>query len=201
MRYNDGMKKSSRETSRIHAVRGKEVAYTRPGSKAASRVRPRMEILGAEVAPDVLAFCEREGILDHLKFAGELVAQNFPAIRYVGFSVEVDPETGDESVVIDLSIAGEIDDLVRRSQQFSAAFAAKVPWPELGKISVLQRCQLMDPHDFYQQAEELAEGKPGADYGKRAVDCRSSISRKPGQLFLRQASKRGHLPGWADTGA
>jgi len=35
----------------------------------------------------------------------------------------------------------------------------------------------MDPRDFYQQAEELAHGKPGADYGKRAVDCRTAISR------------------------
>ncbi|HUW32596.1 MAG TPA: hypothetical protein VM223_13380 [Planctomycetota bacterium] len=35
----------------------------------------------------------------------------------------------------------------------------------------------MDPRDFCQQAEEFAEGKPAANFGNRAVDCRSSISR------------------------
>ena len=35
----------------------------------------------------------------------------------------------------------------------------------------------MDPRDFLRQAQELAEGKPAADFGKRAVDCRTAISR------------------------
>ena len=35
----------------------------------------------------------------------------------------------------------------------------------------------MDPRDFYLQASEIANGKPSASFGKRAVDYRSSISR------------------------
>ena len=37
---------------------------------------------------------------------------------------------------IGLTGAGEIDDLVRRSQQFSAGLVAKVPWPERNRIHV-----------------------------------------------------------------
>ena len=117
-------------------MREKEAAYTRPGRKTARRAKPRIEILGAEVPADVLTFCEREGILDALMAAGELISQCFPDIRSVGFRVEIDPETGDESVVIDLSIAGEIEDLVRRSQQYSASFVARVPWSERSNIHV-----------------------------------------------------------------
>jgi len=130
------MRKSTRETSRIRAVREKEAAYTHTRRKTARRVKPRMEILGAEVPADVLAFCEHEGILEALAAAGELISQCFPDIRSVGFCVETDPETGDESVVIDLCIAGEIEDLVRRSQQYSASFVAKEPWPERSRIHV-----------------------------------------------------------------
>ena len=128
------MKKTAGAAKKAQQVREKRAAYVRTPTVKAMAASSRLQLLGAEVPKEVVDFCNRDHVLEHLILAGELISQCFADVRGLDPRVEVDPETGEEAVVINLTIAGEIDDLVKRSQQFSSAFVAKVPWPGRDKI-------------------------------------------------------------------
>ena len=128
------MKKTAGAAKR--QVREKRAAYVRTPKAKAMRAPSRLQLLGVEVPQEVVDFCNREHILEHLMLAGELISECFADVRGMRPSLEVDPETGEEAAVINLTIAGNVDDLVKRSQQFSAAFVAKAPWPARNKIHV-----------------------------------------------------------------
>ena len=130
------MRKTVSVTKKTQQVREKHVVYVRTPRARRARTQPRPQILGIGIPTDVLEFCNRERILDSLVLAGDLISQCFSDVREVRPCLDVDPETGEETVVINLTIAGNVDDLVKRSQQFSAAFVAKAPWPARNKIHV-----------------------------------------------------------------
>jgi hypothetical protein len=52
--------------------------------------------------PDVRAFCDDHGIVDHLRLALRLAAQTFQLDGDPRLTLETDPETDEESVAIDV---------------------------------------------------------------------------------------------------
>jgi len=93
----------------------------------------RPVVLGEEVAEDVQSFCEREGLLDYLRRAGDLVERGFPCVGASRVQVDRDPETGEEWVTVNLAVEGG-GDLLERYDRYTRAWVAQVPWPQRSKI-------------------------------------------------------------------
>ena len=120
--------------AKANQVREKRALYTRtPGAKN-RRPRPHLELLGTEVPAEVVRFCNREHILDHLIHAGELIPQCFPNVASFELEVKEDPETGEKAVVMVLVVSGAIDEVQKQDELYSAAWVHKVPWPASDKI-------------------------------------------------------------------
>jgi len=90
-----------------------------------------------EALPDVVQFCMREDLANYLQLAGRLISECFPHHRGLEIRLEVDPETGEESVVMDLSVAGDIDKVLQQSDCYTSRWVESVPWPQSGKIHLL----------------------------------------------------------------
>ena len=125
-------------TPRATARGARRVRADAPQAASPQEEASRTIVLhGAQVPDDVVQFCEREGVLEYLLLADRLIARLFPDARKVDVRFEVDPETGEESAVIDMLISGEIDEILARSSKYTASWVQRVPWPERGKIHLL----------------------------------------------------------------
>ena len=124
------MKNTPRKPER---VREKRSPYAR--ARRAKAPEP-VVLLGKPVPHDVLQFCERQGILEYLRLADELIARHFPDASALDVEMHEDPETGDEAVLLRLLVSGNLDDLLQRSQRYTNDWVAQVPWPQREKISI-----------------------------------------------------------------
>jgi len=114
-------------------IREKPAPYVRaPRVKATQSVTLR----GKPLPDDVLRFCEQEGILEYLRLADELIARHLPDAAALNFEMQMDPETGDEVVLLRLQLSERTDDLLQRSQRYSGDWVDRVPWPQREKISI-----------------------------------------------------------------
>ena len=80
-----------------------------------------------ELTPEVLAFCEREGITQHLHHALDLIRVHFSDAREVRADLVYDPETCEESVGLTVTVP-RASDLRARDHQFLQAWITQVPW-------------------------------------------------------------------------
>ena len=147
------MKKTPRETAKAQQVREKRAPYVRaPRAKAPSTQRSRadahrraptpeqasrtIELHGTRVPDDVVQFCEREGILNYLLVADELVAECFPDASDLRVEMQEDPETGEKAAVLRLTVAGSTDELLDRADKYTTGWVKRVPWPHCTRISI-----------------------------------------------------------------
>jgi len=125
--------KKTRKPVKPGRIREKRAPYARaPRAKAPEPVM----LHGKPVPDDVLQFCEQEGILEYLRLADELIARHFPSASALAVEMQVDPETGDEAAIVRPRVSGTVDDLLKRSQRYTADWVAQVPWPQREKISI-----------------------------------------------------------------
>ena len=127
------MKKASHKTTKPQRVGEKPASYTR-ATRAKRGAPDHLVLQGTEVPEAVLEFCEQERILQYLRLADQLISQCFADVRGLDLRVEADPETGDKAVVITLVLDMEIEEIIKRSREFSLAWVTNVPWPESDKI-------------------------------------------------------------------
>ncbi len=94
----------------------------------------RLSALQADVNPDILDFCRRKGVLRHLRYAIRLIEECFPGARQLRLEVEQDPETDDEWLSLNFTVAGDITDVLDRYDEYTDRWVRAVPWPESDKI-------------------------------------------------------------------
>jgi len=87
--------------------------------------------------PDVCRFCKDHGILDYLWLALRRAAQKFESTRDPRVTLETDPETDEEAVIIDLSPPMGCHDAVERELQFTRQWVQAVPPDVIGTIRVI----------------------------------------------------------------
>ena len=88
----------------------------------------------ADISHDLLRFCFKHGVVRYLLVTLDIVDQFFPQIEELSMSQEQDPEMGDEWITIDISIRGEIDEVLEKYNKYTDQFITSIPWPERSKI-------------------------------------------------------------------
>jgi hypothetical protein len=85
--------------------------------------------------PQALAdFCLRHKIQGYVQVAIDLVKRHFQAVSEVHLQPEVDPDTGEEWLVVDLTTEGDIDEILACYDKYTNHWVSSVPWPERNKI-------------------------------------------------------------------
>jgi len=93
----------------------------------------------AELAfpPEVRKFCEDRGVLDYLRLALQIAAQTFELHGDPLVTIETDPETDEEAVVIDVSSPLSCDEAVERKLQYTRRWVQSVPPDVIGTIRLI----------------------------------------------------------------
>lgn len=100
----------------------KKVSYT---------VDDRVEGIESE---EVKRFCEEHGLMQYLISAIDIVRKCFPTIQELFLEKEEDPESGEEWIVIDITVGGEIEEVLENYNNYITMFVSGIPWPAREKI-------------------------------------------------------------------
>lgn len=90
-----------------------------------------------QVTPEIIEFCSRERITSYLPTAINSIERNFPSISELKIEVEQDPETDEEWLVLNVTIRGEVDEVLSQYDKYIDYWVSTVPWPERQKIRLL----------------------------------------------------------------
>lgn len=83
---------------------------------------------------EVIQFCEELGILRYLGKALDLIKTCFSPIEGPAPRLAQDPETEDRWLVLDITVEGEVEDVLRKYDTFINFKVKSIPWPERDKI-------------------------------------------------------------------
>jgi hypothetical protein len=86
------------------------------------------------LSEDLFSFCFRQNIFGSLQVSVGLIRTCFPSVREVMLQPERDPDTGEEWLVLDFGIVGEIEEILNRYDKYTDLWVKSVPWPEREKI-------------------------------------------------------------------
>jgi len=84
--------------------------------------------------PEVRPFCMKEGILNYVPVATDIIEQSFQQIDKIGMAVEEDPETGEGWLLIAITVYGEVGEILEQYERYTEKWVDAVPWPERDKI-------------------------------------------------------------------
>lgn len=87
-----------------------------------------------EVSLEVRRFCAKHGIEQYLSSTIELVKSCFEDIRELYLEIEEDPETGEEWLSINVTVAGTIEEVLASYEQYTSRLLSRVPWPQRSKF-------------------------------------------------------------------
>ena len=100
-----------------------------------SRLSERLCSLGlSAVPPDALAYCLRQGLRQELLTAIELMRQCFVKVHGCHLQLEQEPETGEEWLVLDVTLQEEVDAVLTHFDISTDSWIAQTHWPEHDKI-------------------------------------------------------------------
>ena len=86
------------------------------------------------LSEELFSFCFRHNMLGSLQVSVRLIRTCFPSVREVRLQPERDPDTGEEWLVLDFGIVGEIEEILDRYDKYTDLWVKSVPWPEREKI-------------------------------------------------------------------
>lgn len=86
------------------------------------------------LTPEIIDFSTRQGIEDYLKVGITLVQGCFSPIRNIDLQLEEDPETGEEWVIINVTVQGEVGEVLDDYERYTEEWVTSVPWPEREKV-------------------------------------------------------------------
>ena len=86
-----------------------------------------------EVPEDVMDFCCREGIMEYLQSALDLVSEHFPD-AYTEVGLQSDYDSDDQWVTLNVRVRSSIEDILHRYDSYINDWVAAVPWPAVDQI-------------------------------------------------------------------
>lgn len=84
--------------------------------------------------PEVRPFCLKEGILNYVPVATDIIEKSFQQIDKIGMAVEEDPETGERWLLIAITVYGEVGEILEQYDRYTEQWVDAVPWPGRDKI-------------------------------------------------------------------
>ena len=87
-----------------------------------------------QLSPESISFCTKERILKYISVAVTLIKRNFGAIDEIKMEAEIDPETGEEWLLIEISVQGRVEEVLDKYERYISEWVSVVPWPERHKI-------------------------------------------------------------------
>jgi hypothetical protein len=75
-----------------------------------------------------------EELLRYLPVAIDLIGRCFSSIQDLHLQLEQDPEVGEEWLVLDVTIQGEVEEVLNEYDNYTDHWVSSVPWPERDKI-------------------------------------------------------------------
>jgi hypothetical protein len=87
--------------------------------------------------PDVREFCDHRGIVNYLHLALRLASQTFDLVGDPRLTLETDPETDEEAVVIDVSSPMSCEEAVERKLEYTRQWVGSIPPDVIGTIRLV----------------------------------------------------------------
>ena len=104
-----------------------------PGNRMIYRaISPKEPPLSEELSD----FCGRHELSAHLRAAIGLLKASFPSVERLNLQLERDPETGDEWILINFDVSGEVEDVLCKYDHYTDLLVKSVPWPERDRIRI-----------------------------------------------------------------
>ncbi len=91
-----------------------------------------LKLLG--VSPEVGSFCSQNGILQYVRPTISLIEKCFPTLKEYHLEIENDPESDEEWLTIDITVEGEVKEILKNYNSYITMFVSEIPWPEREKI-------------------------------------------------------------------
>jgi len=104
------------------------------GEVISARPADKVEEVPDTFPKEVIQFCEELGILRYLGKALDLIKTCFSPIEGPAPRLAQDPETEDRWLVLDITVEGEVEDVLRKYDNFINLKVKSIPWPERDKI-------------------------------------------------------------------
>ncbi len=87
--------------------------------------------------PDVAEFVARHELLGHLRTATCLAESAFAPVRAIEFVLERDPESDEEWIAVDVTVADDVDDVLVQNADYTRQWVAVAPPDVRSAIRVL----------------------------------------------------------------
>lgn len=88
-----------------------------------------------QLPDEVAAFCRRQCLEPYVQMASDLVKKCFSP-QEIAFEMEVDPETGEDWLVVNITVQGNRQDVLAAYRSYSYEWVRSVPWPQRNLICV-----------------------------------------------------------------
>jgi len=95
------------------------------------------KLIDGTIPNDVLNLCVRHCNLAHLQTGIRLAFEHFKSIRSIEIRVQLDPDSEEQRVIVDLTLNGEIEEALASQRAFFRAWAQTVPPSQQDIIRVL----------------------------------------------------------------
>jgi len=91
--------------------------------------------LDTKLTPEINNFCDKYNIKEYFSEVNSIIKSCFSDIQNWDVDIVSDPETDDsEWISIEISISGEISDILERYDQYTDILISKIPWTYRDKI-------------------------------------------------------------------
>lgn len=94
----------------------------------------KFKVTQFELNEEILAFSSKHGILAYIPEVLTLLENNFTLIESINVKIVEDPEVGEEWLSFEVSVHGEVDEVLKSYDSYVTQFVSKIPWPESDKI-------------------------------------------------------------------
>ena len=91
-------------------------------------------VIKDHLSADILQFCSQHGILQYVPVAVDLIEEYLSPIQGLHIQLEQDPETGEEWLVIDVTIQGDVKEILDEYDKYTDHWVSSVPWPQSDKF-------------------------------------------------------------------
>lgn len=141
-----GAIKKCRELTSPPATESNKVAESLspyiPHAETTRRASPQkakpLHIAGLPASEEVWRFAQENALAPHLETAVRLVRESFKGVKEIKLSYAPDPEIPHwESIVIDLHVTGDVNELQNPYTDYIHAFVKAVPNEDRRKINLL----------------------------------------------------------------
>lgn len=98
---------------------------------------PSTTVVDIQLTDDVLEFCRRNALLDHLGRAIELARQHFSVVGDPVVRLEQDPEVDERYLVLEIRVKGQEDESICAHRAYNRAWTRSTDWPDVSRISLV----------------------------------------------------------------